>query len=140
MGYHVIDVGDLEPLPDRTATGYEISDHYVPSGDAVAHDATRGPRHVGLRVYHGDPGEELGGAMHYHEEQEEIFHVVSGIIHLKTPEETIEVTAGQTVVIEPGHPQHTFVPADADESAHVIAIGAPSYRDLGRNDAVAYEE
>lgn len=140
MGYHLIDVADLEPLPDRTATGYEISDHYVPSGDPVDHDSARGPRHVGLRVYHADPGEGLGGAMHYHEEQEEIFHVVSGTLHLRTPGETIEVTAGQTVVVEPGSPQHAVVPDDATESAHVVAIGAPSYRDLGRNDAASYEE
>ena len=139
MGYELIDVDTLEPLPHRTARGVEVSDHYhavEAAGDTPP--ATRGPQHMGFRVYDAEPGEALTDGMHYHEEQEELFYVVDGELHVETPDDLIEVTAGQVLLIEPGSPQFAFVPADASDSAHIVAAGAPSYRDLARNDGVPY--
>ena len=139
MGYELIDVSEHEPLPDRSATGVEISDHYVPSGEPMEGESTRGPENVGLRVYEAEPGESLGGGMHYHEEQEEILYVLEGTLSVETPETTYRVGPGQALVVEPESPQRAFNPEDADESVSVVAIGAPSYRVLGRNDSRPYE-
>lgn len=139
MGYERIDVSDLDPLPDRTASGYEVSDHYLAFRDidGVARPARRGPTRFGFRVYHAEPGEGLGaGGMHYHEEQEELFFVVEGTLHVETPDDTYVLVPGQALFVEPESPQRAYVPDDADEPAYVIATGAPSYRELGRNDGV----
>ena len=139
MGYELIDINDLSPLPNRSSTGLEISDHYVPSGETAEATSTRGPQNVGLRVYFVDPGESLGGNMHYHDEQEEIFYVVEGVLHVETPEEVYQVESEQALVVEPKSPQRAFNPQGADEPVTVVAIGAPSYKVLERNDSHAYE-
>ena len=135
MGYELIDTDDLDPLPNRSSTALELSDHYVPPGDSVSETATRGPENVGLRVYHVAPGESLGDGMHYHEDQEEVFYVVEGTLHVETPEEEYRVQSGQALVVEPNSPQRAFNPATAAESVHLLAIGAPSYSVLGKNDS-----
>lgn len=139
MGYDLIDINDLRPLPNRSATGLEISDHYVPSGEAAEEASTRGPEKIGLRVYFVDPGESLGANMHYHDEQEETFYVVEGVLHVETPDEIYEVESEQALVVEPESPQRAFNPSEADEPVTVVAIGAPSYKILGRNDSHTYE-
>ncbi len=142
MGYELIDINELDEVPDRTATGYEISDHYLPFRDdgEEPRPASRGPEQFGFRVYFIDPGEELGsGRMHYHEEQEELFYVVAGVLHVETPDETFEVGPGQALVIDPGNPQRAYASADAERPVYVVAAGAPSYRTLGRNDGMQYE-
>jgi mannose-6-phosphate isomerase-like protein (cupin superfamily) len=139
MGYELIDTDDLEPLPDRSSTGLELSDHYASTGSPVDDEPERGPENVGLRVYHAAPGEALGTGMHYHEEQEEIFYVVEGTLHVETPEGEIPVGPGQALVVEPKSPQRAFNPDDATEPVHVVAIGAPSYSVLGRNDGQPYD-
>jgi mannose-6-phosphate isomerase-like protein (cupin superfamily) len=139
MGYELIDIDDLGPLPNRSSTGLEISDHYVPSGEAAEGTNARGPENVGLRVYYVDPGESLGENMHYHDEQEEIFYVVAGVLHVETPDEIYCVESEQALVVEPGSPQRAFNPRDADDSVTIVAIGAPSYQILGRNDSHPYE-
>ena len=139
MGYELIDTADLDPLPNRSSTGLELSDHYVPTGEPVDGEHSRGPENIGLRVYHAAPGESLGGEMHYHEEQEETFYVIEGTLHIETPEKEYHVDPGQALVVEPGSPQRAFNPDDAAETVHVLAIGAPSYSILGRNDGQPYE-
>lgn len=143
MGYELIDTADVEALEDRQADCVEISDHFVKPPERVD-DAeprpARGPRRIGLRVYRAEPGQSLGGLdeMHYHEEQEETFYVVDGELAVETPQRTFRVGAGQALVVEPGSPQRAHVPEDAP-GAHVVAVGAPSYTDLGRNDSKRYE-
>jgi mannose-6-phosphate isomerase-like protein (cupin superfamily) len=146
MGYELVDTGSIEPLDDREVDCVEVSDHFVPPPDDDASKAStptpsRGPEQIGLRVYHAEPGEGLGGSdhMHSHEEQEETFYVVSGTLVVETPAKEYRIEAGQALVVEPGSPQRAFVPADADGPCHVIAIGAPSYSVLGRNDAKRYD-
>jgi len=139
MGYERIDTADLDPLPDRSSTGVELSDHYAPTGEPVDGDGDWGPENVGLRVYRAAPGEALGSGMHYHEEQEETFYVIEGTLHVETPEREYLVGPGQALVVEPGSPQRAFNPEDADGTVEVVAIGAPSYSVLGRNDARPYD-
>ena len=138
MGYELIDVADLDPLPNRTATGLEISDHYDSPDGPGEGGPRRGPKNVGLRVYDAEPGEELSDGMHYHEEQEEIFYVIEGTLHVETPEKVYRVGPGQAFVVEPGSPQRAFNPGESTETVHLVAIGAPSYGVLGRNDGKSY--
>ncbi|WP_248517359.1 cupin domain-containing protein [Salinarchaeum laminariae] len=123
MGYAVIDPAELPAAddPDREASRRSIS-------DAV------GLTHLGAHVYEAAPGETIPLAYHYHEEQEELFYVLSGTLSLETPEEDLAADAGELIVVEPGSPQRAYVAADADEAAEVLAIGAPS-----ANDAHPYE-
>lgn len=144
MGYELIDTGELAALEDREVECVEVSDHFVKPPEHEDGESqpqpSRGPHRIGLRVYRAEAGEALGGLdqMHYHEEQEETFYVVDGELAVETPEGTYTVQAGQALVIEPESPQRAYVPADAS-GAHIVAIGAPSYTDLGRNDSKRYE-
>ncbi len=146
MGYELVDAGTIEPLADRAVDCVEVSDHFVPppadnGSEAPIPTPSRGPEQIGLRIYHADPGQGLGGSdyMHYHEEQEETFYVIDGTLHVETPDREYAVAAGQAFVVEPDSPQRAFVPAGANEGCHVVGIGAPSYSVLGRNDAKRYD-
>lgn len=122
MGYHVVDPADVEPTPDRPSTMYSISD--------VAE-----LENLGLRYYDVAPGEDMPLALHYHEEQEEAFFVVSGELHVETPDQEYVVEQGQFFTVKPENPHRAFTDADADENATVVAIGAPAV-----DDAQPYEE
>lgn len=67
-------------------------------------------------------------------EQEEVFHVLSGVFSVETPEEVFRVEPGQFFVAEPGSPHRAHVADDADESVEVVGIGAPP-----QSDGHAYE-
>jgi quercetin dioxygenase-like cupin family protein len=117
MGYHVIDPDDLEPEPDRPSEMRYVSE---------AADMDR----MGLRVYAVDPGEEIPlSGLHYHDEQEEAFYVVSGTLSVETPEEVYRVEAEEFFVADPGSAHRAHVADDADESARVIGMGAPPLSD-----------
>jgi len=117
MGYHVVDPADLDTEPDRPS---EM--RYISEG--------AGLDHLGLRVYRVDPGEEIPlSGMHYHDEQEEVFHVLSGTLSVETPDEPFRVEAGQFFVAEPESPHRAHVAADADEPVEVVGIGAPPQSD-----------
>lgn len=123
MGYAVIDPAEL-PIADdgeREASRRSIS-------DAV------GLGNLGAHLYEAGPGETIPLAYHYHEEQEELFYVVSGTLSVETPEELLTVEAGEVLVVEPDSPQRAHVAEDAKEPAAVFVIGAPSV-----NDANPYE-
>lgn len=145
MGYQLIDPGELEPLPNRPSTAIEISDHYVPPPDFDAPDVEpdertgRGPQNVGFRIYHVQPGEDVGQRYHYHDEQEEIFYTISGSLHVETPDREYVVPPNHVFLVEPGSPKRAFNPASNDEAVHLLAIGAPSYGVMGRNDGHAYD-
>jgi len=117
MGYHVVDPADLDPEPDRPSEMRYIS-------EAASLD------HLGLRVYRVDPGEEIPlSGMHYHDEQEEVFHVLSGTLSVETPDDLFRVEAGQFFVAEPGSPHRAHVAADADEPVEVVGMGTPPQSD-----------
>ncbi|MGM0592252.1 MAG: cupin domain-containing protein [Halobacteriota archaeon] len=151
MGYQVIDPEYLRPMPNRPSTAREISNHYTPAADLDEDRKAEqsppedekpsegGPKNVGMRLYDADPGEQLPNRYHYHAEQEEIFYVVAGELHVETPEHEYVVSEGQVFVVEPGSPHRGFVPASAENGVRVLSIGAPSYGVMGRNDGHAYD-
>ena len=122
MGYHHIDPDDIEPLPDRPSEARSISN---------AADLSN----VGVRRYRVEPGEQMPLKYHGHEEQEEVFYVLSGAISFETPEETYRVESDEAFVVKPDHPHRGHVPEDADEAAVVLALGAPDVLDAFRYDA-----
>lgn len=125
MGYHLIDPSTLDQLDDRDADVRSISE--------AAGLTTRDDK-LGLRIYEAAPGEMIPLAYHYHDEQVEAFFVLSGELHVETPEREYVVPEGQAFLIEPGSPHRSFNPSDASTAVTVLAIGAPSL-----DDAHTYE-
>ena len=121
MGYHHISVGDVSPTPDRPSTQRSI-------------DAAASLEQLGANVYEADPGEPLPLAYHVHDEQEEVFYVLSGTLHVETPERTYEVGADEVFVVEPGSPQRAYNPESATEPVRVFAVGAPATDDVHAYD------
>ena len=116
MGYHHVDVAGVDPSPDRPSTKRSISD-------------AAGLENVAVNRYEVDPGEEIPLAYHYHDDQEEVFYVLSGSLSVETPGRTYEV-ADEAFVVEPDSPQRAYVPEDADDRAVVLGIGAPTVDDV----------
>ena len=121
MGYHHVVPADLDPAPDRPSTKRSISD---------ACDLGRFAAHV----YEVAPGEEIPLAYHYHDEQEELFYVAEGTLHVETPDREYVVAAGEAFVCEPESPQFAFVPEDG-EATTTLVVGAPTV-----DDVHSYEE
>ena len=117
MGYHVIDPDVLEPTPDRPCDRRSISE---------AVDLEQ----MALNVYEVEPGEQIPLAYHVHDEQEEVFHVLAGRLHVETPEDTYEVDAGECFVAEPASPHRAHNPENADGAVRVLAVGAPAVDDV----------
>jgi mannose-6-phosphate isomerase-like protein (cupin superfamily) len=117
MGYHHIDVDGLEPTPDRPCTRRSITE-------------AAGLENVAANVYEPDPGEMIPLAYHYHDEQEEVFYVLSGELSVETPEETYVVGSDEAFVVEPESPQRAYVDEDADRGARVFVLGAPAVDDV----------
>lgn len=121
MGYHVIDPASVEPTPDRPCVQRAVGDE-------------AGLENVAVNVYEVEPGEQIPLAYHYHDEQEEVFYVTEGDLHVETPEEEYVVPEGQVFVAEPDSPQLAYNPESADETVRTLALGAPSV-----DDAHAYD-
>jgi len=121
VSYHVIDPDDLDPMPDRDADAFSVSD----AADLET---------LGMRLYVAAPGQMIPLAFHYHDEQEEAFYVVAGTLHVETPDRVYAVDPGQVFVAEPGSPHRAFNAEDATEPLRVLALGAPSV-----DDAHVYE-
>ena len=112
MSYHHIDPDELPETEDYPCDRREISD----AAELLAlHAAT----------YEVAPGEQLPRTYHYHKQREELFYVVSGPVHVETPEREYVVETDEVFVAEPESPHRAFVPDDADESARVLGVGAP---------------
>jgi quercetin dioxygenase-like cupin family protein len=112
MTYHHIDPEDLPETEDYPCDRRGISD----AAELLAlHAAT----------YEMAPGEQLPRTYHYHKQREELFYVVSGTVHVETPEGAFVVETGEAFVAEPESPHRAFVPEDADQSARVLGVGAP---------------
>src|SRR6056297_3255194 len=112
MGYHVVDTDEVEPDPDRPCTRRSLSE-------------LGGLTNMAINRYTAEPGEMLPLAYHYHDEQEEAFYVLSGTLHVETPEGTYEVDENGLFAVEPGSPQRAFNPETATAAVEVLAIGAP---------------
>ncbi|AHG01592.1 cupin (plasmid) [Halostagnicola larsenii XH-48] len=122
MAYQIVSPDDIEPLDDRPVDARSIS-------------AAAGLENVGLRLYTAEPGEQLPLAYHYHDEQEEIFYVLDGTLHVETPDEEFVVEPGTAFIAEPGNPHRAFNPESGSDPVEVLALGAPAV-----DDAHPYEE
>jgi mannose-6-phosphate isomerase-like protein (cupin superfamily) len=81
---------------------------------------------MGLRRYRVEPGEQIPlSGLHYHDEQEEAFYVVSGTLTVETPDREYVVEADQFFVADPGSAHRASVASDATSEAIVIGMGAP---------------
>lgn len=112
MGYHHLDPDGLTETADYPCDRRGISDA---AELAALHAAT----------YRMAPGEQLARAYHYHEQREELFYVLSGTVHVETPDEEFVVGADEVFVAEPESPHRAFVPENADGPARVLGVGAP---------------
>ena len=112
MGYRTVRTRDVEPAPDRPCELRRLT-------------AAAGLEDVALNRYSVDPGEEIPLAYHYHDEQEEAFYVISGAIEVETPEGTFAVGADELFAADSESPHRAYCPDDADETAEVLAVGAP---------------
>lgn len=117
MGYQVIDPRTIDPTPDRPCVHRSISD----AADLSA---------MAMNVYEVEPGEQLPLAYHYHDDQEEVFYVLSGTLSVETPDGEYVVGADEAFVAEPDSPHRAYNAEDADETARVLAVGAPSVDDV----------
>jgi mannose-6-phosphate isomerase-like protein (cupin superfamily) len=122
MGYRVLDTDAVEPSDDRSCRLQRLSDPAE-------------LEHVAVNRFRAEPGEMLPLAYHYHDKQEEAFYVLSGTLHIETPNETYHVEEDDLFAVDPGSPQRAFNPADATEPVDVLAIGAPPVS----GDVHAYE-
>jgi len=112
MAYHHIDPEDLPETEDYPCDRRGISE----AAELLAlHAAT----------YEMAPGEQLPRTYHYHAQREELFYVVSGTVHVETPDREYVVEAGEVFVAEPDSPHRAFTPDDAAASARVLGVGAP---------------
>ncbi|WP_135821639.1 cupin domain-containing protein [Halostella litorea] len=121
MGYHHVALNEVDPTPDRPCVRRSISE-------------AAGLENVAVNVYEPAPGEAIPLAYHVHDEQEEVFYVVSGELSVETPEGTYVIGANEAFVVEPESPQRAHVAEDADGPARVVAVGAPAV-----DDVAAYE-
>lgn len=112
MGYRVVDSDTVEPTPDRPCDQRALSD-------------PAGLTQLALNRFIVEPGEQIPLAYHYHDEQEEAFYVLSGTLHVETPEEIYEVKPDQLFTVEPESPQRAFNPETAEATVDVVAVGAP---------------
>ncbi|WP_256546202.1 cupin domain-containing protein [Halobellus inordinatus] len=122
MGYHVVDSETVSPADGRPCELRRL-------GGAA------GLSNVAVNRFRAEPGEQLPLKYHYHEEQEEAFYVLSGTMHVETPEETFVVDTDELFAVDPESPQRAYNPADADTDLVVLAVGAPAVD----GDAVAYD-
>lgn len=121
MGYHVIDPEQIDPTPDRPSIHRTI-------GQAA------GLENMAVNYYKAAPGEQLPLAYHVHAEQEEVFYVLDGVLHVETPDGEWVAETGEVFIAEPESPHRTYNPESAETPTHVLAIGAPVV-----DDATAYD-
>lgn len=121
MGYHHVDPVSIDPTPDRPSIQRAI-------------DVAAGLENVAVKRYEVDPGEAIPLAYHYHDHQEELFYVLSGRLHVDTPERTYEVDEDEVLVVEPDSPQRAHNPASANDRVVVLAVGAPAVDDVHAYD------
>lgn len=117
MGYHTITVDELSATPDRPCERRAISDAAELESANINH-------------YDVAPGEQIPLAYHYHDEQEELFYVLSGTLSVETPDGEYTIDADEVFVAEPDSPHRAYNPDEAEETVRVLAIGAPPLDDV----------
>ena len=83
-----------------------------------------GTEHMGLRLYELEPGESTAFGYHAHENQEEVFYILDGVLTFETEGGDIEVGAGEAVRFGPGEFQQSRNAGDG--RTRVLGMGAPA--------------
>jgi len=122
MSYRVVETETVEAEPDRPCTLRRLSER-------------AGLERMAVNRFEADPGEQVPLAYHYHETQEEAFYVLSGTLHVETPEGDLTVPEGSVFAADPESPHRAYNPEDAADAVELLAVGAPPADD----DAVPYE-
>lgn len=120
MSYDIIDPDAIESRPD------------IPGDHRYVQDATD-LNHLSMQFIQASPGESFV-PYHYHEEQEEVFYVLSGKLHVRTPDREYVVAAGQVFVTQPGNPLQPYVPESAESGVGAIILNAPQTDDFRSYD------
>ncbi|MFD1598386.1 cupin domain-containing protein [Halobellus rarus] len=113
MGYTVVSQGEVSPAEGRPCELRRLSEAAEMSNLAI-------------NRFRAEPGEQIPLAYHYHDEQEEAFYVLSGTMHVETPEETYQIETGSLFTVTPGSPHRAYNPEDAEAPVEVLAVGAPA--------------
>jgi len=89
-----------------------------------------GTEHVAMNYFELAPGDAFAGGLHTHEDQEEVFYVLSGTATFEVgrERERVDVGPGELIRFAPGEFQSGFVREDADEEVVAWAFGAPGAR------------
>ena len=117
MGYHIVNPADVEPFD-------------TPGRDFRSIGRAVGMETLGISHVVATPGEQIPLRYHSHEQQEEAFYVLSGVLHVETPDEEYVVDEGSLFIVEPGNPHRAYNPERADAPAEVLALGAPATDDV----------
>jgi len=83
-----------------------------------------GAEHAAINYYELDPGESFAFGYHRHEDQEEVFHVLSGVVTFETEAGDVEVSSGELLRVAPGEWQRGI--NRGDERVRALAVGAPA--------------
>lgn len=121
MAYHVVDSADITPESD------------IP-GDHRYLDSVVDLTNLSMQVVTAQPGESFA-PYHTHGVQEEVFYVVEGELHVKTPREDYTLGPGEFFVAEPESPLHPHNPDDADAPVRAVLVNAPRAEDFETYDA-----
>jgi uncharacterized RmlC-like cupin family protein len=118
MGYQLLDPDNLAPTPEFPCDRRSIS---APGGLST----------LAAAIYTVQPDQQLTREYHPHEQREELFYVLAGTLHVRTPERTFEVEPDRVFFAGPDSPILPHVPETAPDAARVFGVGAPRY-DPGR--------
>ena len=116
MSYHHLDPDDIDSDEGQSATRRSIADHL-------------GLTKLGINLYEIAPGEQSPLRYYYYTEQEEVFYIIEGDLHVDTEEGEYVVRRSKLFVTEPGSPQRAYNPGDAEDVVRTLAIGAPPVDD-----------
>ena len=117
MGYTVVSQSAVSPAEGRPCELRRLSEAAEMSNLAI-------------NRFRAEPGEQIPLAYHYHDDQEELFYVLSGTLAVETPEKTYEVGEDEAFVVEPDSPQRAHNPESATESVRTLVVGAPAVDDV----------
>ena len=103
-------VDDVERVPSAASVRRPIAD-------------ALGAENVAINYFELAPGESFAFGYHRHDEQEELFYVLSGTATFETADGDVEVAAGEVVRFAPGEFQQGW--NRGEERVLALALGAP---------------
>lgn len=116
MAYHVVETDGIEPR-----SGIPGIHRYV--------DDVVDLEYLSVQFVEVEPG--MGFVpYHSHDEQEELFYVLDGPLHVETPEDVFVIESGDFFIAEPGSPLRPHNPSDAGGSVRALLVNAPNVDDF----------